>query len=194
MKRPLGVSPWPAGTLAALVVAACGTGPVDSGTISVTVNSMNESDIRTPGIVQKDKNIATQSGNPWGRFIDAAQAECARDPAGFEVRSVSIALDPASDIAAFQDVIDGAVTVYFSDVSGSDAAAIRADVGSTTAPTGVGPVALSVSGTRSSLNPLRARLVGGDFHVGVRAATSLTGADKFSMDIRVSLVALAYCD
>lgn len=194
MKRWKGVVPWPAGALTALTVAACGAGPVDSGTISLTVNSMNESDIRTPGTVQKDKNIGTETGNPWGRFIDVAQAECGRDPAGFEISSASIALDPGSDVTAFPDVIDGTAAVFFSDVSGSDAAATKVDVGSTTGPTGAGPVALSVSGTRSNLAPLRDRMVGGDFHVGVRAGTSLTGADQFSMDVRVSFVVLAHCD
>lgn len=193
--------------LAALALAGCGgsdpgdsgngPGPVDSGNVTIRIDSINESDIRTAGTVQKDGNISTGTGNPWGTFVGQAKAECGKDPVGFEVTSLSIGLDTSgggSTTTRFEDVVDGAATVFFASTQGSDAAATKADVGSVSAPTGAGPVAVPVSATRSSLDPLLARLVGGDFHVGFRAATSLTDRDDFSMDVRVTLAARAHCE
>lgn len=185
--------------LALLVISGCGgdddpMGPVDSPTITLTVNSMNPSDIRTPGIIEKDENISTESGNPWGRFIDSATDECGGDPAGFDVLMVSMALDVAGsqDVTQLDDVIDGTATVFFSSTRGSDASAVRVNVASGPV-VGAGPVTLPLAATRASFAVLHERMVGGDFHVGVRGETSLTDNDDFSMDVRVTFSARALC-
>ncbi len=187
--------------LSALLLAAlagCGGGSVDSGTMTITVNSMNESDIRTPGVVQKDENISNDSGNPWGEFVKRARDQCGGDPAGFEVLGASVGLDTSGggNVQRFEDVSGAgdAVTAFFASTSGSDATAVKADVGSVTGPTGAGPIPLALSATRASLAPLHGRLVGGDFHVGVRVGTYLTAQDRFTMDVRVSFSVRAHCD
>ncbi len=97
-------------SLASLVLSGCGRESVDSGDITLGINSMNESDIRTAGLVEKDENISTETGNPWGEFIKKAEDECGHDPVGFDVSTVSIALDTSRGsrtVRRFEDVIDG---------------------------------------------------------------------------------------
>lgn len=181
-----------------ILVVGCteSRGPVDSGQISLTINSINPSDIRTAGTVSKDENISTESGNPWGAFARAAKDECGGDPVAFEVLTTTMSLDVdgSDNVAAFEDVISGAATVYFLSTSGSDATATRADVASAATVTGIGPVTMSVGASRTALEPLLDRLVGGDFHVGLRAATALTDDDDFSMDVQIALSARAFCE
>jgi hypothetical protein len=184
-----------------LLLVGCGgetKGPVDSGSIAVAINSMNQSDIRTPGVIRKDENLSTMTGNPWGEFIKRAKMECGKDPMGFGVTSVSISLDTSGSggdrVARFEDVVNGQATVLFSSTQGSDDAAARVDIASVASPTGPGPVTLATTATRQSFAPILPRMVGGDFHVGLRAATSKMSGDKFSMDVRVYLAAKAFCE
>jgi hypothetical protein len=161
------------------------------------VNSVNQSDIQVPGVVQKDENISNDSGNPWGEFMRRAREECGADPVAFEVLSASIALDTSGGpgmVSRFEDVVSGMAAANFSSTSHSDPAAVSADIGSTAAPTGAGPLPLATSGSRAALAPLHDRLVGGDFHVGFRAETSLGPGDAFTMDVRVDFAARAHCD
>jgi predicted small lipoprotein YifL len=181
----------------ALALTACGRGPVDSGPLAVTVNSVNQSDIQVPGVVQKDENISNDSGNPWGEFVRRAREECGADPVAFEILGASVALDTsggAGVVSRFEDVVSGMAAAHFSSTSHSDPAAVSADVGSIATPAGAGPIPLVPSGTRAALAPLHDRLVGGDFHVGFRAETSLGAGDAFTMDVRVDFAARAHCD
>lgn len=181
--------------LATLALAACGLGPVESGPLAVTVNSVNESDVQG-GVVWKDENISNDSGNPWGEFVRRARDTCGADPVAFEVVSASVALDTSGGpgmVSRFEDVVSGTAAVRFLSTSGSDPAAVSADVGQVAAPAGPGPIPLALLGTRSALAPLHARLLGGDFHVGFRAGV-LPGAGPFTMDVRVDFAALAHCD
>jgi len=181
----------------ALILPACSDpGPVDSSTITITVNSMNQSDIDPPGILEKDENISNETGNPWGEFIKAAESECESSPRNFQMISVSLALDVAGsqEVSVLEDVITGGVTVYFASTRGSDADAVRVNVASASSVSGVGPVPLGNLASASDLRVLRERLVGGDFHVGVRANTNRTDNDSFSADIRVIFRTRAHCE
>lgn len=180
--------------LSAAFLMGCGdsAGPVDSGIISILVDGIEESDI-DGGVLSEDESIATQSGNPWGEFVDRARVECEGDPEAFTVTSVSAEITSSSNVSGYEDFVSGTMVVYFQDVSGSDAAATRVDVASASAPNGTGPVDLAVTATRSSLNTLLSRLVGGDFHLGWRAPTDKTETDDFGVAIRVRLSALAHC-
>ena len=83
---------------------------------------------------------------------------------------------------------------HLSSTSHGDPAAVPADIGSIAAPVGAGPIPLARSGTPAAPAPLHDRLVGGDFHVGFRAETSLGAGDAFAMDVRVDFSARAHCD
>ena len=73
-----------------------------------------------------------------------------------------------------------------------DADALRVDVASAVV-TGPGTVTLTVTATRSQLQVIHERLVGGDFHVGLRATTDRDEDDYFSMDVIVTFQARAHC-
>ena len=179
-------------------LAACDDpiGPVDSIPMTLTINSMNSSDIDPPGRIEKDENISTETGNPWGEFIRQAETVCGADPVGFQVLNASIALDVAgsSDVQVLEDVISGTATVFFASTQGSDADAVRVDVASGSLISGVGPVSLPVIATRGQLDTLHERLLGGDFHVGLQAETDRVDADSFSMDVRVTVQSSAICE
>ena len=164
--------------------------------MTLTINSMNSSDIDPVGIIEKDENIGTETGNPWGEFIRLAEDQCQTTPAGFDVLSVTIALDVAgsSDVATLDDVISGDAIVFFASTRGNDAAAVRVDVGSGAGLAGVGPVNLPVIASRTQLAALLERMVGGDFHVGLRAETDRVDTDSFSMDVRVTIQTRAMCE
>lgn len=182
----------------AAIASSCSSapGPVDSGEITITINTMNPSDIRTPGTIEKDENISAETNNPWGKFVREARDACAGDPVAFEVLSARVALDVdgSQDVAVLEDVINGAATIFFASTTGSDSSAVRVDVASAAAATGLGPVSFAVGATQDSLASLHQKLVGGDFHVGLRAATTLTDQDNFSMDVRITLSARAFCE
>lgn len=186
-----------AATLCTLVLAGCGDsdplGPVISPTITLTVNSMNSSDIES-GMLDKDENISTETGNPWGEFIRMAEDECKADPVGFEVTHVALSLDTegSNGVAGLDDVFSGAVSVIFRSTQGSDEDAAQVAVGSGPV-SGAGNSTLVASGTRSALAPLYERLLGGDFHVAVRGGTDRQHGDDFSMDVRVTFATTAFC-
>lgn len=171
-------------------------GPVDSVPIGLTINSMNSSDIEPTGIIEKDENISTETGNPWGEFIRIAEDQCGREPIGFEILSATLGLDVAgsSNVDVLEDVIHGDATLFFVSTQGSDADAVRVDIASGSNVTGVGPVDLTVTASRAELDGLWERLVGGDFHVGLNAETDRVGSDSFSMDAQVGFQARAICE
>lgn len=171
-----------------IFVVGCAKGPVDSGNITITITG-NEGDIRVAGFIYKPVNISTGSGNAWGNFIQAANAECGTDPLGMEITSVS-----ATSATAFEDFISGALTIVFShNTSGGIPQDPQADVASVTNPTGTAAVSLPVLATRATLDPLLARLIGGDFEVTLKGATNLTGADNLAFDVDVTINARAHC-
>ncbi|MDH3272349.1 MAG: hypothetical protein OEN56_13500 [Gemmatimonadota bacterium] len=157
---------------------------------------MNSSDIDPPGVIEKDENISTETGNPWGDFIRIAEDRCGRSPVAFEVLSVALALDVAgsADVQVLDDVISGDATVFFASTQGSDAAAVRVDVASASGVSGVGPVNLPVTASRAQLSALYERLLGGDFHVGLRAQTDRVDTESFSMDARITFEARGICE
>ena len=180
-----------------MIVAACGElpGPTESGEITTSVNSMNESDIDSFGFVSKDENISNESGNPWGRFIDTSESVCGGSPTGFEVLFVTLSLDTKrSDIDGLEDVFTGPVTVYFASTQGSDQDATQVDIAGASSVSGTGPVSLEILSTRAELQVLHERLVGGDFHVGIRGTTDRTGEDSFSMTPQIVFRCRAFCD
>ncbi len=179
--------------LSVFLVAGCDSdplGPVASPVITLTVNSMNASDIEA-GIIDKDENISTETGNPWGEFIRQAEGVCAADPVAFEVTSASLALDAggSSGVEALDEVLTGSTRVIFRSTQGSDADATQVEIAS-----GTGPSALVVTATRTALTPLLERLQGGDFHVAVQGETTRQEGEDFSMDVLVSFTVAAFCE
>jgi hypothetical protein len=168
--------------------------PVTSSEFIITVNSLNQSDINENNVIEKDENISNNSGNPWGEFIDIAQAECISDPGGFQILGVSVQLVPKDGIDRFEDFVSGKLSVDFINTQNSDMDAERVVIASKNNPSGIGPIDLENLASRSELSLLNDRLIGGDFHVGITADTHLNDNDSFAFDVIIRFQVRAYCE
>ena len=181
---------WIVGATVPVFLLACGkgsNGPVDSGVISTKING-NDSDIEGT-VIYKATNISTTSGNQWGEFIKQAKDECGGDPIGFEVTSLTV-----SNQSPFEDFVSAQLAIIFAQSTSSDIPHDpQATAGTTSNPTGTGPVELAQLATRDNLTALHSRLIGGDFEVVLRADTDQAG-NNFDFDITVSIEARAHCD
>lgn len=185
--------------LIATLIAACGgdDGPGDGtlpeGALDLELSSLNSSDV-DDGFLDKDENIGNQSGNPWGEFIEEMRDRCGGDPAGLSVSSGTLTIVGSEGIDGFEDLFPDGVDLVFRGTQGSDEEAETVVVASMAAALGTGPVDLDGVASREDLGGLHPRLVGGDFHVGVRGATDLTDEDDFSVDLAMSVEVVAYCE
>lgn len=159
----------------------------ETGTIVIQLSGIKQGDIHD-GVVEKDKNVTTESGNPYGAFLQAARTALGHDPSRIEVTSVSITLGGDSrGVASFADLFSGETNVF-----------LRADVGGTvyvarvTNPTGVGPVTCEVIADEAALAPIRDALLSGNFRVGVRGPTNRLPTDDFDARIDVQIGFAAY--
>mgnify|MGYP000684073182 CR=1 FL=1 len=155
-------------------------------TIVIQLAGIKEGDIHD-GVVEKDKNVTTEVGNPYGAFLDAARVALGRNPSRIEVTSVAITLGGDSrGVISFADLFVGETNVF-----------LRADVGGTvyvarvTGPTGVGPVICEVIAGDSALAPIRDALLAGNFRVGIRGTTNRLPTDDFDarIDVRIGFAA-----
>ena len=180
--------------LAGLVLNGCDEdqGPITSNTMTIVVNSLNQSDINDQAILEKDENISNDSGNPWGEFIKEAEAEFGRGPERFEMVSVSMQLSDKEGISNFDELISGKMSARFLSTQGSDNDAIKVELGSIMSPTGQSAIELSNLASTSDMSVLHERLIGGDFHVGFYGETDLTKDNSFSVDVIIKFVVRAY--
>ena len=169
-------------------------GPIQSGPIEITVNGISPSDI-TGGIIDRDVSINTAGANLWSSYVRLTTDLCGREPVGFAISALALTLDleGSVNVSALDDVMDGTVTLYFADTQGNEASAVKVDIGRGMV-FGLGPVGLEEVSTRETLAALHTRMLGSDFHVGLRAETSRTDSDNFSMAVEVSFLARAFCE
>ncbi|MBI2893374.1 MAG: hypothetical protein HYY06_07460 [Deltaproteobacteria bacterium] len=183
----------------AALLGACGgdDGPGDGtlpeGALDLQLSSLNSSDV-DDGFLEKDENIGNHTGDPWGEFIDEMTDRCGGDPAAFSVSRGTLSIVDAQGVDGFEELFPRGVDLLFRSTQGSDEDAETVVVASSAAPTGSGPVDLDGVGGRDDLAALHQRLLGGDFHVGVRGSTDLTDQDDFSVDLAMSLEVVAYCE
>jgi hypothetical protein len=173
------------GSMLAALMAGCGAdGATDantaaySGPVNVRLDKFKDGDVRNESF-DSDKDINTESGNPYAGFLRAARAALGRDAAAVVLDRMTFTL--ASDtrgVTAFEQIFAGTAVVYF--VS-SSATVI---VGSAVMPTGPGPVSVQVTASRTDLLPVNAALLSGQFKVGVRVPAA--PGRPASFDARVS--------
>jgi len=173
-----------------VTLAACGSDPV-SYSAPVGINLKAKSADTVGGVVSDDKNITTESGNPYGAFVSAATDELGRDPGAIDVDAVSIFLGANSvGVTALGEIFNGPVDVLFimNDTSNSyPVATVAMDAGTT-----AGPIDLDINfaGVSEVDYP---KLLTGSFQVVARgpAAPSFEtkGADA---DLQVTLTFAAF--
>jgi hypothetical protein len=192
------VSLLPFGVLAWLAAGAgCGGGDDDGEAVShsqpVGINlKVKADDVKTPAL-QADKNINTETSNPYGAFVQAARAHLGGlDPARVEVKTADLRLGGNSKgLTALEQAVAGSVEVLFvmNDTNNSF------KVGEVKDPKGSGPVPLMVAFDSRMLgaDDYR-RLVGGSFKVVLRAlaAAGFAGRKDTEAEFQVTFGFVAY--
>jgi hypothetical protein len=102
-----------AGSLS-LALIACGDDPVsESAPVGLSMK-VQSSDVAGDGTVTEEKSITTESGNPWGKFVDDARATIGGDPSDITVDDATIVLETSStNVTDLGEVFDGLVTLTF---------------------------------------------------------------------------------
>jgi hypothetical protein len=156
-----------------------------SGPVVVRLDKFKHDDVRNESF-DSDKSINSESGNPYGAFLNQARAVLGRPPAAVLLESATITLDGSSTgvttIDQFLTASPSApLTLYFAN-SGT-----TVNVGTLTVPPrGPGPVSIQITATRATLAPINNELVQGSFKVGIRVPAAPGRPARF--DAKLSTV------
>src|SRR3954471_3040003 len=97
--------------------AACGgkkkSSPVNfSEPVGISL-SAHKQDV-TAGVLLVEKNVNTETGNPFGKFVTDAQAALnGNDPSSVGINSLVLTLTSSSSVAGLEEVFSGPVSVIF---------------------------------------------------------------------------------
>jgi len=171
--------------LTLLALPACGDDPIaHSETVSLELSGIKPGDLKN-GVASEEKNINTESGNPYGDFLkNARDALGGSDPGTIELVSAYMRVSSSSkNVIAFEDVLADAELFF----SNSDT---TIPIGSVTSPTGSS--VLIPIGEDVDFEPLRTAMLGGDFKVGIRGNAVDPVSDDFELKISLDLKFTAY--
>jgi len=144
-----------------LTLAACADDPIS---YSDDVGIALKADV-VDGMVVDEKNINTESGNPYAAFIADARRALGTDPGSIEVDRVELAIENGSSIAQLGQVFGGDVEVVFQ-INDTDRSYL---VASGTIRPDLGAQQLAVSFSSAAVDAADAadypRLVSGGFKV-----------------------------
>ncbi len=150
-----------------LVAAACGS-VADSTPVGINLKAKS-SEVRS-GVINDEKGISTESGNPYKVFIDTSRARLGgRDPSSIRISKMTLTLGAGTTgVASLSEVFSGQVDVLFV----IDDTNNTLPVGSFSRPSGGGPVeASSINFKSPELAGLdRTNFLAGKFKVGIRGS------------------------
>jgi hypothetical protein len=158
------------------LVAACGTDPVSySAPVGIELKAKSGDVAGTA--ISEQKDITTETGNPYGAFITDAQHQLGgHDPGALAIDQLDLVLGGQSTgVATLDQVFTGDVDVALvvNDTNNTY------DAGHVSNPTGVGPVPVSAVFDWSRVADLdRAKFLGGGFKVVVRGSAAAGFASK----------------
>ncbi len=149
-----------------LVLAACGTDPVEySAPVGIELKAKS-GDV-AGNVVSEQKDITTESGNPYGGFVNMAMSKLSgHAPSRIEIDQLTLTLGAQSTgVATLDEVVTGGVDVAFL-VNDSNN---TYDAGHAMNPTGAGPVTMSPNFDWAMVSPDdRTRMLNGSFKVSLR--------------------------
>lgn len=151
-----------------LAVAACGGDDAVSYSAPVGIKLAFASNDVAAGRVGDDKNINTESGNPYAAYVAEARDVLGHDPARIELDSLTVAFATGTTgVTTFGEIYDGTAAITFV-MNGTDTVVPVAtlDVGPTT---GAGPHAFAIGFDASTM-------------VGADWASLLDGNFKVQLD------------
>ena len=161
--------------LVPLFLAACGADPVSYST-PVGINLKVKSSDVSNNAVSDDKSITTESGNPYGAFVNGAQAKLGKSPTRIDIDNLTLTLGAQSTgVTALEQVYTGDVDVALitNDTNNTY------DVGHVVNPTGVGPVAIDIGFSSDQVSaPDYAKILSGSFKVVLRGPAAATFQGK----------------
>lgn len=162
--------------LALVLLAACGDDPVSfSEPVGIELKAKS-GEVTASNALTPDKSITTESGNPYGKFIDDAKAKLGKDPARIELDGVTLTLGAQStNVTSLEQVMTGDVAVQFltNDTNNTFIA------GHWTSPTGLGPVDGDPSFDWDMVgSPDVAKFLGGSFKVVLNAPAATDFSTK----------------
>jgi hypothetical protein len=174
--------------LASLV--ACGDAPV-SYSDTVGINLKAESDKVNNMALADEKNINTESGNPYGAFVADANTKLGHDPGRIEIEKLTLMLGGASTgVTTLEQVYTGDVDVLFvlADTNNTY------NVGRVTNPMGGGPVAVTVSYESDAVSDVDyPKVVAGGFKVVIRGTAATDFSTKGAKaDLQLSFTFAAF--
>lgn len=175
------------GLAGAIALAACGGEDPVSHSAPVGINLKADSDKVVGTNVTDQKNINTESGNPYGAFVTEAGNVLGHAPGRIEVVGVSILMAADSTgVSMLNEIFNGRVDVMFEMPTLGDTIPVgHAIIDANT--TGRGPLELEIDFDSSNLAPENfADLLGGGFNVvysGVVASGYSTLAAKADLQI-----------
>ena len=159
-----------------LGLAACGADPVNySAPVGIELKAKS-GDVSQSAVTEQ-KDITTESGNPYGAFTsDAVSKLGGHQPSSIDVDQLTLTLGAqSSNVSALEQVLSGDVDVAFL-VNDSNN---TYDAGHVTNPTGVGPVAMSPSFDWSTVAATdQSKMLGGGFKVVLRGPAAPTFSGK----------------
>ena len=178
--------------LSIVLVAACGDDEV-SHSDSVDLKSTISSGDVAGDTITEEKNDNTESGNPYGLFVQAARDEIGGDPSHISVDATALTLEPTStNVTALGAVFSGQTSLEFI-LNGSST---RYPVGfrEIVAADGAGPLEFTVDFDSDTIPDADyADLASGSFKVSVigPAAAGFAGAGA-DADLLMSFTFTAY--
>src|SRR5688572_15549465 len=124
--------------IAVFALAACGDDPVNySAPVGIELK-VKSGEVTSSNTLTPEKSITTESGNPYGGFVDEARKTLGRDPGNIVLEEVTMTLGAqSSNVANLEQVMMGNVAVQFLTNDSNNTYV----VGTFANPTGLGPVA-----------------------------------------------------
>jgi hypothetical protein len=152
-----------------------------SGPVTINLDKFKDGDVRNNAF-DSDKNVNTETGNPYGTFLQQARAALGRTPAAVLVERVTLTIGrDTRGVTSFEQFLGGPLVVYLANSS------TTVNIGSVTQPTGAGPVEVTISATRDTLAPINSDLINGSFKVGIRVPAAAGRPNSFDAKIATVL-------
>jgi len=162
--------------LALCVLAACGSDPVSfSEPVGIELKAKS-GDVANAAVTEQ-KDITTESGNPYGAFTNDAMTKLGgKAPSSIGLDQLTLTLGGQSTgVNALDQVVTGDVDVGFVVINSNN----TYDAGHVTSPTGVGPVNMSTVFDWSQVSAAdRTEMLGGSFKVVLRAPAATDFSSK----------------
>jgi hypothetical protein len=167
-------------TLALLVPACAEDDPVAvSDIVSIKLGGIKEGDV-TDSQAARDKNVNSETGNPYGEFLKTVKAALGGDPRVIRVTSITVQMHAdTTGVSDIGEVFD-ALEVFLAD------GVTTVPVGTLSAPSGTS-LSVPVTATDASLETLQASLKKGDVKVGVRGPVTNPPGGKFELRLTVDI-------